>query len=440
MKKIVALFLTLCLALPVFASCSSTLTETETGAPATAAETKTAEETAGQTETGAVRSVSKPMAERPNYALREGATPDEMRETAIRAQHDEVTVLWYTDTDIIYGKSGAGEGKTFQYTPYETYGGLPYTNGAVSLFHWLEYYDFETGRMVDLPSGEALNATLGNSCAASVMWGWSSVANSFTWYTTMGMNVAHGAIRVGPYTYDDGITSYLNYPTGDICKENGEQVMFESYAAMHKADALVTCGNSPSGHGMMAITEPVVVRGADGKINGSESYIVIQEQTSGIFQTSSDYIKVEDGERHHYIGRSYRKTTFASLFKSGYLPHTCAEFLGRKPYDVPAAAFTGDVTTLEELQSATIHSAQKICVVRLDFYDESGTLVYTRKGMTTNNDLSQKTVFDYPLSRMSISRSALGRSLTKGSHYTVKVSVLDATGTTLEVGSLSFTL
>ncbi len=436
MKKIIAALLALCFLIPALAACSSGIAETEETASPTEETATAATETAAPVDDG--RTVSKPMAERPNYALEAGATPQQMRETAIRAQHDELSVLWFTDENITYGKTGAGEGKTFLYTPYETYGGLPYTNGTVGLFHWLEYYDFETGRMVGLPKGESLNSTLGNSCAASVMWGWSSCVNSITWTTTMSLNVAHGAIRVGPYTYDDSITDFTKYPTADICNANGEQVMYESYAAMHAGDALVTCGNAKSGHARMAISEPVVVR-KDGKIDGAESYVYIQEQTSGIFQTSSDYIKTEDGERHHYIGRTSVKVTFAKLFASYYLPHTCAEFLGLKPYDLPGVTLSEEVTDLESLQSATVKSVYKLCVIYIKVYDQNGNLAHSRRSMTTSGDLKER-AFDYPVSRLSISPSLLARNLTKGTPYTMRISALDASGSTFDVLSLDFTL
>ncbi len=438
MKRLFVLLLAFVLILPLSA-CSSGIPE-ETALPT--AETEPLSETDETAETGAPapdHRVQSPMTERPLYALSAGATPEEMRATAVRAMRDELTVTWVTDETITYGKTGSGEGKTFVHTPYEVYAGLPYTNGTVGLFHWLEYYDFSTGKMVGIPNGEAFNSSLGNSCAASVLWGWSAVSTSISWHVTYWINQSHGAIRVGPYTYPDDVVSYKNYSTERIVAENGTETMLESYAAMHPADCLIYYRDG-AGHAMMVISEPSVVRRADGTIDAEKSTVHVQDQRSGIFATSAEYIRTEEGERRHYSGRTDAEVTFNELLKAACLPHTCAEFLGRKAYDLPSASLTGEVTDLASLQNAVVHSVYKICVVTAEIYTPDGNLAFTRRGMTASTDFTNGQMHDYKLSRLSLSPAALARTLARGSDYTLKLTCLDATGTSFDLLTLDFTL
>ncbi len=437
MKKALCLLIAFALALPLF-SCSveSPAAHTE---PGTLPGTGASSETLPPAETKEARRVAHPMAERPNYVLHEGATADEMRETAIRAMRDELTVPWVTDTEITYLKSGSGDGKTFRYGTDETFAGLPYTNGGTSLFRWLENYDFETGRMIDLPNRDSFNSSFGNSCAASAMWGWNACTTSTVWHGTEDLLVASGAVRLGPYTYPDDLKNYLTLSTEEICRTNGEQIMYASYALLLPADCLTTSGNGNTGHVMMAISAANVVK-TGGVIDGKESWVLVQEQRSGIFQTSPDFVKEEDGERLHYSGRTSAKFTFEELYKSHYLPHTCAEFLGQKEYEMPVVTLSGGAATLAELLQCGVKSNYDLCVLIADIYGAGGEYVLSRRTCSTFDDRKKLATLDFPVSRLPISAAALSRKLEKGKNYTLKLSCIDAAGAVHELAETPFVL
>lgn len=82
---------------------------------------------------------------------------------------------------------------------------------------------------------------LGNQCANSAYGGWGRVINSANYNGCAAMMAANGFLRVGPYTYPDDLT-VLNkeYNSVAICRENGEQTMFKSYAALQIGDGVNT--------------------------------------------------------------------------------------------------------------------------------------------------------------------------------------------------------
>ena len=124
--------------------------------------------------------VPQPMTERPVYTLSENATIQEMRETAVRAMKDMLSIQWSTDEEINYNKTGAVSQKDYHYDPNTTYCGLPYADGQTTIYAWLEYYDYRSGQTNFAGDGAWLNANLGNTCAGSLMWAWSTVCHSLT--------------------------------------------------------------------------------------------------------------------------------------------------------------------------------------------------------------------------------------------------------------------
>ena len=103
--------------------------------------------------------------------------------------------------------------------------------------------------------------------------------------------------------------------------------MYESYALSHLADCY-----SRNGHVAMAVSEPVVVRDEDGKIDGAKSYIMIGEQGQ---YTKANYHRriTADGTEYRICGNDGRRYSFATLFKEGFLVHTFKEFIGEDPVE-----------------------------------------------------------------------------------------------------------
>lgn len=426
MKRTLFFLLTLCLVLNGFAACNPASTRT-----ATAPQTATVPESAGSEE---IRSVLSPLKELPVYTLPEGATSDEMRAMAVKAMRDQLTITWYPDQEVKYAfNSGDGDVKNFTLSPYETYAGLPYTNSITSLFHFYDYYDPETGR-VAAPQGERFNTLLGNQCAGSVIWGWGAVVDSVV-FKNKSVRTSEGVLKVGPYTIPEGELS-----SGKTCAYNGEQVIYASYAEMKPADILFEGGNGSSGHVMMVVSDPVVVKKGN-VIDGKESYVLIQDQRGGARQNTSEYVITEDGEKRHYSGRTEAKLTFEKLFTTYYLPYTCGEFIGTVPYVAPSVSADIEIRSFEDLSKATLSSTRLLCVFNTRVLDSEGKEVYTRRKSTTFEEMNALKLKDFPLKDLNLSTTVLKRGgLTKSGNYTISITVLDASGTRHDVAEFAFTL
>ena len=156
-------------------------------------------------------------------------TTDELRQTAVRAMTDMLSVQWSSDVEINYNKTGAVSHKDYHYDPNTLYCGLPYADGQTNLFVWLEHYDQQTGKLILEGDGQWLNSNLGNTCAGSLMWAWSTVCHSLTGnYVNYNMVPMYGCIPVGDYKCSmmNAIKSWEDYPTEKVCQENGRPAVF----------------------------------------------------------------------------------------------------------------------------------------------------------------------------------------------------------------------
>ena len=305
-------------------------------------------------------SVPTPMAY-PNYTFDSTPTADDLRKTAVTAMADLLTIQWTPAYDISYFNT-AGRDKQFDYKAGTPYGGLLYTGAGSGLFQFLEYYDTETGLLNYPGTGDELRKAIGSGCADSLLWSWSTVANSFSsgYYPSV-MVQLNGYQPVGNYTYDKTIKSYYLITTKDIIAKNGEATMLDSYTKVLPADAFVS---SSADHAMMVIEKPVVVYNTDGTIDKEKSYVLIQDQRGG--RTSTEFYKVMDGNTTVYFNSGMGlKMTFETLLKKEYIPVTIPEFTGEKPYEKAVVTTQGkDCKALKDLQNVMIESNYPIALIR----------------------------------------------------------------------------
>ena len=381
-----------------------------------------------------IRAVGTPMAGIPDYSLPEGASTDEIRAMAVEAFHDALSVQWYTEKDFTYTLSSGAE---MHVDSRETFAGIPYTNAGSGLLQWLQYYDFETGRMSNL--GDDLNGRLGNSCAAGVMWGWSPVVTSIDWNVTYLMTPGHGCLPVGGYKVDMGLMNYKDYTTSRILKDNGEDAMVKAYLEVKPADALISFTDEESSHAQMVIEPAHVEYAADGTVDLDKSYIAIQDQHKGLTKKEEPFVVKEDGQRLHYAGRTRWEMTFRKLLNDAYIPVTAAEFVGAKPYTVPAATavYEGEVKTAADLSKVTVTSPYKIITVSAVLRD-GDTVVGTNKKVLGRKEIENGTVSNYDLSQAMLD-AGLARKMEKDKTYTLSLEVLLASGTTHTVLTLDVT-
>ncbi|MBR3836606.1 MAG: hypothetical protein IKJ74_00530 [Clostridia bacterium] len=263
------------------------------------------------------------------------------------------------------------------------HGGLPYvTVGSGNLYRMAEAYNEETATL-DASMDCVNNARLyGNACSGGAGTSWSRVVNSANFAYTPTMTWANGFLPVGPYTYSDKITSFTKKkknpdPESDIrliLERNGEQTMFESYAAMLPADGVTCCG-----HVRMNSAYPTVVRNADGTIDGEKSYTLMCDQVC--YTTAPNHLRLTPNGDHYIAqGGVDVKYTFKELFDTNYVPYTFAEFIGEKEVDVGSVSLGTDKAqlTAEELKGLTLTASFPISDVFVTVTSATGKVVFSK--------------------------------------------------------------
>ena len=415
MKRIIAWLLLSALLLTGCAA--GDLTQTETAGPETmSGETVTQKEE---------KKMPKGMVptERPNFTFDHEPTVDELRGMAIEAMRADLSFHWSPAKTLMYNKTGAHSDKDFIFEAGVLFGGLPYTNAGGGIFQMMEYIDPETG-VFDGIDPQSINSMFGNTCAEGVEWGWRAVAGKVNAVPTYTMLIANGFLPVGEYKYDHSITDYRNDGCGSplICQQNGEQVMYRSYAALLPADGVVSSGENSVTHAMMVIEKPTVVYKADGTIDGKASTVVVQDQRTGGRPTNKHGFPVqEDGATYYYSGRTSATETFESLLGSGYLPVTIPLFTGEEKYEPSSVTLSETAADYHALKTsgAVITSNFTICVVRAELKDEAGNVVSTRSRTTSSSNIKDGTAYEYP---------AVDLPMPSGKSGTVTLTVVTADG------------
>ena len=371
--------------------------------------------------------VPDPM-EYPDYTFDHTPTTDELRQMAVKAMLDQLSVQFSVGRFTYYQKSsGSVSNKFFSYVPEVIYAGMPYTIGSSGLVQWMEYYDTETGRFTFNGTGEELDKTLGNSCAACVGSSWYAVCTSIGGsFATYFMTPTNGCIPVGPYVSNYTITDYRQYTTDLICADNGEQVMYESYAAILPADALVS---SPDVHAIMAIEKAHVVYNEDGTINGNESTVTIADQRAGdgdLFYILED----EQGNQVSYSGRVRYDYTFTELWNLSYIPVTTAEFMGTKEYVQPTVTFTESAGSKQELLSGTVESNYPMRVIRTVLVDQDGVRMVVDRMLLNNTHVPSGRAYSINTLElnMALTDAVLSSYMEEGKTYSLCLEVAIANG------------
>lgn len=414
MKKGLIFLLTATLIGASLAGCGGKTNNNETESEATE-EVETYEQAPNQ----AV--VNNPYKEAPSYVLAEGASTDEMREMAIQAMHDELSVKWTPTQHFEYNKSGSVSEKDYIFEPTVVYAGLPYTTSASGLFQWLEYYDYTNGNFHDAPFGR-IEGSLGNSCSASCSWGLAAVCPSLgNADSTFRFTKRSNMFPLGEVDYADTITNFKDYTTRQICTDNGQQKVLEGYALLKKADIVIAAGDGTDAHGMMAIEDATVVRKADGTINMEESYVMMQDQRA------NEKIYDEDDQKVSYRGRVEAKILFTELWNGAYIALTPKEFRDNATYVPATCTCDKEATDLKSLTGLYIDSNYRLAVIKMAITDENGKAIYKITDTTGNPEIQDNTVHRYSL-RALFNPSVAKRDLVSGQKYKVTITTVVATG------------
>jgi hypothetical protein len=255
----------------------------------------------------------------------------------------------------------------------KTYGGLPYVSTATgNIYRLLDFMDPETG-VVNVTEAGRYPKIFGGMCSSGSYWAWARVMNSADYCWTTDIVTANGFIRLGPYTYDDTIQRFTSeYGTHSVMEENGEQIMYQSYAQLQVADGLGYSRVGGVGHIVMCSIAPHVEYLEDGTIDGEKSFIHVIDQGDVWKEGVSP-----SGLKYTFESSVDRKITFSKLFKSCYIPYTFADLIGEDPIEETEVSFshTGETITKEQLFSAKVTANYAISDIYAYVYDEAGNEV-----------------------------------------------------------------
>lgn len=296
-------------------------------------------------------------------------TVEEMRKLCVDFYRFNKTVLWTPDDSIEFHRTPRGALDAI--TVGGIYAGYPYSMGTGNCYRLFDYMDEATG-LVDIKKMSRVFRFMGSQCSIGCYWGWGRVINSARYDWTQNMTHARGFLRVGPYTYDETLQSFVKTQnTTHICKDNGRQTMYQSYAQLHLGDGLVYY--TDAGHVVMASSEPHVEYCDDGSIDGEKSHIAIIEQAS----TWKPYTN-EQGDSYLMKDSVDNCWSFEKLFREYYIPFTFAEFLGTYPIEDTTVSFShaGKRISLDQLFAAEVTASHGIADLYATFTDSRGNVVY----------------------------------------------------------------
>lgn len=409
MKRILALSLSLLLLFP-FASCARNTTDDTVTADVSTLETQdsqTLEETQTLPDTFDYPEIhDKVTWEKINSFPIANSTMsiDELRSLCVDFFRFAKTFTWTPNADYHFEKNAKGDKDSV--LQGEIIGGLPYVGlGSGSVYRTMDYIDEATG-ILDIKKAGEDRYLFGNQCSIGAYWGWGRVINSADYDWTYNMVQRRGFLKIGPYTYDESIYSFSSdLNTVKICKDNGEQTMFESYACLQPADGLVQYNTA--GHVIMCSAIPVIVRNTDGTIDGKESYILKIDQG----QTWKEYPQ-SNGDPRSVKGAVDGKVTFSKLFSDKYIPFTYAEFLGTDPVEDAQCEFmySGSNITVTKLKQVIITSNYGISDIYVYVKSLEGEVLYSTAYRATTAGLMRTVLGDSIISK-EISPYAAGYNL-----------------------------
>ena len=251
------------------------------------------------------------------------------------------------------------------------YGGLPYISWATgSVYRMMDYIDESTG-VVDIKNAGAKPILFGNQCANGAYVGWARVINSCDYGITADVISKNKYIKLGDYTYDEGISAWTEaYNTTRVIEDNDPNTMFESYALLKAGDGIVQW--TTAGHIVMISKDAYVERKEDGSIDPSKSYVYVIDQAKAWVP-----YKHADGETVMVPENVDAKWTFTKLLNSVYLPFTYMEWTGDDPIEATEVTYshTGSTITLDQLFGSKITTNYYLFDIYAQIFSSNGSEV-----------------------------------------------------------------
>lgn len=286
----------------------------------------------------------------------------QMRRDAAEAYMRKITEpLWRAGEDIVYTQESdtlpekankiltIKAGRLYKGVLYSFAGGTP-----EAFFAYADETDDKgipviRGLKWDAVSGSSDAAKIGTDCSGAVQRSWAAAGADIRGLSTRAMCPANGFLLVGDFKVP------YDHVSSEAVQANAPDVMYEAYALLEKADAVVC--RWKTGHTRMVIGVHVVRRG-DGSIDPEASYAETLEQTRGFMRKDAKYFDEKLGEDVYVICGNV-KYSFADLYKTGYMPITCRAFTDPSPIPDPTVT-----DTLEEYGYASLFEGE-LCANRL---------------------------------------------------------------------------
>jgi len=248
---------------------------------------------------------------------------------------------------VLYSYAGGTAESFFAYADETDKKGIPVIRGL----RW------------DAVSGGSVSARVGTDCSGSVVRSWAAAGADVPLVSTLLMCPDNGFLHVGEFS------ASFDHVSSEEIRANAPEVMYDAYALLQKADAVV-CRKNASGHTRLVIGVHVV-HNADGSIDPAASYAETLEQTRGFIRREHKSFDEKLGEDVYDICGNV-KYTFANLYETGYMPITCRAFTDPAPIPAPAVTDTLDTYDGASLFAGEIRANRLIDAVIMTISDAAG--------------------------------------------------------------------
>lgn len=313
---------------------------------------------------------------------------DARRVDVEKYMRDMLNVLWSPDKEIIYTlKSGVTPEEVedkdrIKLYPDRIYRGIPYSYAGGMIDSFMEYagepdengvYKVSglTWENLSGSGGDSVRASrIGNDCSSAVAQAWAQMGSSVPASTTKNMLPKNGFLKLGEYNSNPD----TNVGSPDMCKENGNQVMFNAYSQMSMADGAVRVTAAGSGHAIMMV-EIETVYDENGLIDGEKSKVRTLEQTSGEIKRDKTAFDERVGKDIYVITLIDKEYTFNRLLSIGYFPMTCKELIEPTEIRKPELTDSEKEYSIDNILKGTVSSNYMIDCATMEIKDSNDNTV-----------------------------------------------------------------
>ena len=351
------------------------------------------------------------IAEQPTQPATEPETPEQIlaarRDAVEKEMRRMSSVLWTPAEPITYHMATKSPGidaarqedpkHVITFTPGNIYQGIPYTHGGGSGYGWLSYATARdengvytlSGMTTEVLSGSGGNtqfnySRMGNDCADQLFWAWGQVSSSISFNGTSTMTEGNGCLKVGSYAANGNFSKENN--TQSIAEQNGKETMFAAYSLMQKGDAIVNYTPSGAGHTVMIVECHTEYR-SDGAVDGTNSYVIILEQTGANEINQTKEFNETIGKDVYLCERLDAKWSFEEIFSKGYLPITCKELIDPAPRAELQLTDSAKEPTMDNMFSGKLASNYRISDITIRIMDEDGNLLQKATCFSRQNEM-----------------------------------------------------